>query len=633
MTATALRPGRLGLLDVVRIGGRGLARGACARGHGLGISIDRGDAGGARHAESSRATLLAELDRIGSNLLTVAAGRTFLGEDSKLPTTAAAMADRIGPVDGAAGVTGTTATVRRTDQVSVAETGGIAVQAADPNLLTTLNGSSRGRFLDAAIERYPAVVLGAVAAERLGIRSLETPVLVWMGERWWSVVGILDPLPLAPEIDRSALVGRAAAETLLGADEAPTTIYVRVQAERIGDVRRVLAATVDPEHPEAVEVSRPSDAIEARAAAATAFTTLFLGLGAVAVLVGGLGIANVMLMAVLERRREIGLRRALGATRAHVVGQFLTEAVLLAGLGGILGAAAGAIIAAGYATSRAGWWRSRSSGSWRGSAARRSSARWPGSTRPCGRRTRPRRTRSATDGRGVTGGGAERFAVRFCARRAPTGHALDASPHAFPTSASHRAGRAPGRARHRGLQRRRRGSGRRPQHDSGPVGRAHAHAGPAHAESALDQPRQSHSRATPGRCRADSPDGDRDARTSADAIRDEPLPPRRLRRAVHLRVVRRGEPADGPEHGDGRRQPVPGVPGEALGDGPGTLQQDVPWRQPGLDDSGAQRPGDGSVRPRLGPRLRQTLRVAATAIRGTRSARSGWSCAGPPRGS
>jgi putative ABC transport system permease protein len=192
-----------------------------------------------------------------------------------------------------------------------------------------------------------------VAAERLGITSLDHPVLVWIDNGWWSVVGILDSLPLAPEIDRAALIGREIAEAN-GADMAPTTIYVRAEDAFIDDVRAVLGPTADPEHPEAVEVSRPSDAIEAKAAAATAFTSLFLGLGAVAVLVGGLGIANVMLMAVLERRNEIGLRRALGATRGHIVGQFLAEAVLLAGFGGVIGAVLGPAIAAIYATSQ-GW--------------------------------------------------------------------------------------------------------------------------------------------------------------------------------------------------------------------------------------------------------------------------------------
>jgi putative ABC transport system permease protein len=355
--AAVLRVGRLGPRDILRIATGGLAsrrlRSALtALGIAIGIAAMLAVLG---IAESSRATLLAELDRIGSNLLTVSAGQTFLGEDSTMPVESTSMIDRIGPVEGASSVSSASATVRRTDQIAAAETGGIAVQATDPDLLETLGGTlAAGRFIDEAIDGYPAVVLGAVAAERLGIHSLAHPVLVWIGERWWSVVGILDPLPLAPEIDRSALVGRDAAEALLDADAAPTTIYVRAAPELIDDVRGVLAATADPEHPEAVDVSRPSDAIEARAAAATAFTTLFLGLGAVAVLVGGLGIANVMLMAVLERRNEIGLRRALGATRGHIVGQFLAEAVLLAGCGGVIGALLGSAVAAAYATSQ-GW--------------------------------------------------------------------------------------------------------------------------------------------------------------------------------------------------------------------------------------------------------------------------------------
>lgn len=354
--AAVLRVGRMGPGDIFRIataglGSRRLRSALTALGIAIGIAAMLAVLG---IAESSRATLLAELDRIGSNLLTVGSGQTFLGDDSALPEESTSMIDRIGPVEGASSVSSVSATVRRTDLIPEAETGGIAVQATDLDLLETLGATlAAGRFLDEALDGYPAVVLGSVAAERLGIASLDHPVLVWIDNDWWSVVGILDPLPLAPEIDRSALVGREIAEAM-GADMAPTTIYVRAEEAFINDVRAVLGPTADPEHPEAVEVSRPSDAIEAKAAAATAFTSLFLGLGAVAVLVGGLGIANVMLMAVLERRNEIGLRRALGATRGHIVGQFLAEAVLLAGLGGVIGAILGAAIAAAYATSQ-GW--------------------------------------------------------------------------------------------------------------------------------------------------------------------------------------------------------------------------------------------------------------------------------------
>ena len=122
----------------------------------------------------------------------------------------------------------------------------------------------------------------------------------------------------------------------------------------IDDVASVLPGTVSPEFPEEVQVSRPSDALEARAAVNDAFTALFVGLGAVALLVGGVGIANVMVISVLERRSEIGLRRALGATRRHIWSQFLTESVVLGALGGLAGVLLGVLVTVGYASTR-GW--------------------------------------------------------------------------------------------------------------------------------------------------------------------------------------------------------------------------------------------------------------------------------------
>jgi len=306
-------------------------------------------------SQSSKAGLLAQLDRLGTNLLTAGPGQSFFGDDATLPTTAVAAVSGMPTVRRAASVAAVDASVRRTDRIPAEETGGISVKAADRGLLATLQGALRsGRFLDRASERFPTVVLGAVAAERLGITDASAGLQLYVGGHWLTVIGILAPLPLAPDLDRAALVGYPAAAKLFGTERNAEKVYVRADPDRVAEARELLAPTANPETPEQVTVSRPSDALAARAAAKGAFTALLLGLGAVALLVGGVGIANVMVISVLERRSEIGLRRALGATRRHISAQFLTEALLLAALGGTAGIALGALVTAGYATSQ-GW--------------------------------------------------------------------------------------------------------------------------------------------------------------------------------------------------------------------------------------------------------------------------------------
>ncbi|HEX2112249.1 MAG TPA: ABC transporter permease [Gaiellaceae bacterium] len=343
--------------DVVRVGSVGLrSRRLRAALSAVGIAIGIASMVAVLGiSESSKADLVARLDRLGTNLLTAKPGQTLFGEEAKIPKTAEEMISRIGPVEGVSKVGSVEATVRRTDYIDSVETGGIAVKAADTNLLRTLGATLRaGRFLNEATARYPAVVLGATAAERLGITSLEGSPQVWIAGRWWSVVGILNPVELASDLDTAALVGFPAASKYLNHDGFASAVYLRADPDTVDEVANVLARTVNPEKPEEVEVDRPSDALEARAAAKTAFTSLFLGLGAVALLVGGLGIANVMVISVLERRSEVGLRRALGATKRHIAVQFLTESLVLAALGGVVGIAVGVAVVATYASSR-GW--------------------------------------------------------------------------------------------------------------------------------------------------------------------------------------------------------------------------------------------------------------------------------------
>jgi putative ABC transport system permease protein len=345
-------PRRLGLRDLVVVGAGGLATrrlrtGLSALGVAIGIAAIVAVLG---ISSSSKADLLAQLDRLGTNLLTVAPGQTFGGQDAVLPTQSTGMIRRVQPVQQAAAVAAVPdAAIYRNDHIPAGETGGLSVAAADLRLLEAVGATvASGSWLNPATARYPTTVLGAATAAQLGIDRIGSQI--WLGGRWFTIVGILDPVTLAPELDRAALLGLPAAKRLFGADGSPSTVYVRADPDQVADVQGVLAATANPEHPNEVQVSRPSDALAAQAAAKSALNSLLLGLGAVALLVGGVGIANVMVIGVLERRSEIGLRRALGATRGHVWTQFVVESLLLALLGGAGGVVLGALVTAGYAT-------------------------------------------------------------------------------------------------------------------------------------------------------------------------------------------------------------------------------------------------------------------------------------------
>jgi putative ABC transport system permease protein len=356
--------GRLRLKDWLRVASVGLrARPLRAALSALGIAIGTAAIVGVLGlSSSSQAGLLAQIDQLGTNMLTAEAGHSLTGGPAKLPLEAPARITHLDVQQVAHTALLKDENVYKNPMIPKANTGGLQVRATSLNLPSVLRtGIARGNWLNEGTAREPVAVLGSVAAQRLGIDQVYPDQQIWLADRWFNVAGILKPSPLQPDIDNGALIGYPAAQkylgyvSLVGGEQKagpPSTIYVRAAIDHVAEVQSLLAQTANPEAPNEVNVSQPSDALTARAAAAGAFDSLFLGLGVVALIVGAVGVANIMIISVLERRSEIGLRRALGATQNQIRTQFLTESILLAVIGGAVGVLAGAATTAVYASSK-----------------------------------------------------------------------------------------------------------------------------------------------------------------------------------------------------------------------------------------------------------------------------------------
>jgi putative ABC transport system permease protein len=351
--AARLQPGDLAGLASVGLRTRKLRAALSALGIAIGVAAIVAVLG---LASSSQAGLLAEISALGTNLLTVANGQTLTGATAELPVAAPGMIARLHGVT-AVQETGTVSGVNayRSPYIPSINTNALSVDASTLGLPGMLGTSlAQGRYLNAATAREPTAVLGAAAAQRLGIDRIWPGERIWAGGMWFYVTGILRPAALAPEVNSAILVGFPAAGKYLHFDGHPSKVYLRAANSQVTTVDNLLGAQADPENPSEVSVSQPSDALTAQADAAGVFDTLFLGLGAVALLVGAVGVANIMVISVLERRQEIGLRRALGATRGQIRTQFLAEAILLALAGGAAGDIIGAVSTAVYANAK-GW--------------------------------------------------------------------------------------------------------------------------------------------------------------------------------------------------------------------------------------------------------------------------------------
>jgi putative ABC transport system permease protein len=309
--------------------------------------------------DSAKGDLKRKVAQLGTNLIAASAASSFGGDQPTLPSDAVQRALQVSTVDKVAAVVELSdITVTPYEEASEKyETVPVPVMAADLRLPSALevpviSGRWLGPFDDEELTR--AAVIGVGLASEIEHLPGEARTIELDGVRY-GVVGVLGEVELDPTLDNAVFISfNAAEEDFLDDDVEPTKLFVRSTPGSEQETAEALRTAISLGGPQEVATEIKSEALELAAQSDRQLQLIVVSMGLLAIIVGGIGIANVMSISVIQRSTEIGIRRALGHTRRIIAGQFLLEALAVGFLGGVLGILLGAMaIAVGVAI--AGW--------------------------------------------------------------------------------------------------------------------------------------------------------------------------------------------------------------------------------------------------------------------------------------
>lgn len=294
---------------------------------------------------SAKGDLRASLDELGTNLLVIRAGEGSTPQIPRLPANVSQRVSGITTVESVAWTAAVDQVPAVLPRVAGHDLGQVSARVliASPEILEVLRlDLAAGRFLTEADDgsALTAAVIGPAVAGALGIDNAAEHSLEIAGVDF-AIVGILAPSELAPELDSSVIIPASTADRRFGSAATPTTLYVRTEPSQVVETAAVLPLAIGYGGPDArPTVSVATELLQARATVDRNQQAVLFGVGALALLVGSFGVVNTLHIALLERRSEVGLRRALGQQRGVVGAQFVLEAGLIGAAGAVLGAAA-----------------------------------------------------------------------------------------------------------------------------------------------------------------------------------------------------------------------------------------------------------------------------------------------------